>query len=63
MQGLGEITNALGVLGSLPQGEEGGSEGGEQDQMEDAKQNYDVFIQNTLEFTSHSAQWLPRFEQ
>lgn len=31
--------------------------------MEDAKQNYDVFVQNTLDYTSHCVQWLPLFEQ
>ena len=63
MQHLSEITGALGALASLKQpGDEEEAEG-EENQMEDAKQNYDIFIQNSLQFTSHSVQWLPKFEE
>ena len=34
----------------------------EEDVMENAKFTYEVFIQNTLDYTSHSVQWLPKFE-
>lgn len=36
---------------------------GEEGQMEDAKQHYDIFIQNNLDYTSHSVQWLPKFDE
>ncbi len=55
MQGLSEITGALGALAQLPGGgAEGDEEFGEENQMEDAKQNYDIFVQNNLDYTSHS---------
>lgn len=47
MQGLNEITGALGALAQMG-GVAGGSQDdddlGEENQMEDAKQNYDIFI-------------------
>ena len=52
MQGLSEITGALGALAQLQRPDEE-DEAGEEDQMEDAKQNYDIFIQNNLDYTSH----------
>ena len=46
MQGLSEITGAIGALASMQGGRGGDSDEdlGEENQMEDAKQNYDIFI-------------------
>lgn len=35
----------------------------EEDVMENAKFTYDLFVQNTVDSTSHTLQWLPRREQ
>lgn len=35
----------------------------EEDMMENARVTYEVFVQNNLESTSHSLQWLPKLEQ
>ena len=55
MDQLGDITGALGALASMKQpGIDEEEAMGEVNQMEDTKQNYDIFIQNSLRFTSHS---------
>ena len=66
MQNLSDITGALGALASLggaAADADGEDANGEENQMEDAKQNYDIFIQNNLDYTSHSVQWLPFFQE
>ena len=32
----------------------------EEDLMENARVTYDIFVQNTLEATSHTLEWLPK---
>jgi len=32
---------------------------GEEDLMENARVTYDIFVQNSLEATSHTLEWLP----
>ena len=35
----------------------------EEGNMENAKFTYEMFIQNTIDYTCHTLEWLPQFEE
>lgn len=57
------------VSGQFPEGF-GGVAGGEADEvmseegnMENCKYTYEMYIQNSLDYTCHTLEWLPHFEK
>jgi hypothetical protein len=60
MQGLFGNVGGGGLFGNAEPEKE--DDLNEEDMMENVKVSYDYFVQNQLPATSHSVQWLPKFE-
>ena len=61
MQGLFGNVGGGGLFGNAEPEKE--DDLNEEDMMENVKVSYDYFVQNQLPATSHSVQWLSKFEE